>query len=121
MNALNVHGGGAELESTSGRLGLCGAYNPSVASSLSSSIATLLSLVGVTSSIEVVSSSSASQSETMADDRGEVSGEGVERKCNVGLDSGLFRIMARFQSRILEPVRSIAPAFRLIDRLRPGV
>ena len=74
------------------------------------------------SSIDVASSSSASQSETIADERGDVSGDGVDRKCNVGrVGSGFFRIMARFQSLILEPVRSIAPAFLFIDRLRPGL
>ena len=69
----------------------------------------------------MVSSSSASQSEATADERGDASGEGVERKCKVGLGSDFLLVMALFQLLILEPVRSMAPAFLFVDRLRPGV
>ena len=75
---------------------------------------------GLTSSMDIVSSSSASQSETTIDERGEVSGGGVERydDCEV---SGFRRIMARFQSRILDPVLSIGDPFLFCERLRPGL
>lgn len=73
---------------------------------------------GLTSSIDMVSSSSASQSETTSEERGEVSGGGVERYDEGGSD--FLRIMARFQSRILDPVRSIAPAFLFVERRRSG-
>lgn len=72
------------------------------------------------SSIDMVSSSSASQSEIRMEERGDVSGGGVERYDDCGV-SGFRRIMARFQSRILDPVRSLAVHFRFCERLRPGL
>ena len=74
----------------------------------------------LTSSMDMVSSSSASQSETTTDERGEVSGGGVERHDGCGV-SGFRRIMALFHSRILDPVLSIEEAFLLVERLRPGL
>lgn len=77
--------------------------------------------------MDVVPSSSASQSETTAgddsDDRGDVSGDGVDRKYNVGRGSGLRQIMALFHWRIRDPVRSSGDwlAFLLMERLRPGL
>ena len=69
------------------------------------------------SSIDMVSSSSASQSEMTIEERGEVSGGGVERY-NDGSVSGFLRIMARFQSLILDLVLSLADAFLLCERFR---
>ena len=118
MKALSVHGGGAELERTSGRVGL-GGYDGVSCCMHSSARTTLEGREDLTSSIDVASSS-ASQSETTMDERGEVSGGGVERydDCTV---SGFRRIMARFQSRILDPVLSIDEAFLFCERLRPGL
>ena len=81
---------------------------------------TLLGRAGLTSSIDIVSSSSASQSETTIEERGDVSGGGVERYVVCGV-SGFRRIMALFQSRILDPVLSLAEAFLFCERLRPGL
>ena len=78
MKALSVQGGGAELESTSGSVGLSRKEGPSC-NGLSSESCVLDGREGITSSMDIVSSSSASQSETMTDERGEVSGGGVER------------------------------------------
>lgn len=72
------------------------------------------------SSIDIVSSSSASQSEMTTDERGDVSGGGVERYDDGGI-SGFLRIMARFQSLILDLVLSLAEAFLFCERLRPGL
>ena len=69
------------------------------------------------SSIDMVSSSSASQSEMTAEERGEVSGGGVEKYDDGGVP-GFLRIMARFQSLILDLVRSLAEAFVFEERLR---
>lgn len=54
------------------------------------------------------------------EERGDVSGGGVER-CDVCDVSGFRRIMALFQSRILDPVLSFAKAFLFCERLRPGL
>ena len=72
------------------------------------------------SSIDMLSSSSASQSEMTVEERGEVSGGGVERYDDGGV-SGFLRIMARFQSLILDPVRPLAEAFLFCERLRLGL
>jgi len=71
----------------------------------------LVSLMGreeSRSSVDMVSSSSASQSDITDEGRGEVSGEGVDRYNDGGL--GFRRIMARFQDLILEPFQSLLPA-----------
>ena len=60
--------------------------------------------------MDMVSSSSASQSERTAEEGGDVSGGGVERYDD-GVVSGFLRIMARFQSLILDLVLSLAEAF----------
>ena len=119
MNALSVHGGGAEFERTSGSVGLSG-YDGVPSRVLSSARTRLGGLELFTSSIDIDSSSSASQSETTTDERGEVSGGGVERydDCDV---SSFRRIMALFHSRILDPVLSSDEAFLLYERLRPGL
>ena len=78
MKALSVHGGGAEFERTSGKVGLSGRYGP-CACGVSSVIATLSGGEGLKSSIDIVSSSSASQSETIVVDRDQGSGDGVLR------------------------------------------
>lgn len=67
--------------------------------------------------MDIVSSSSASQSEMTIEEGGDVSGGGVERY-NDGYDSGFLRIMARFQSLILDLVLSLAEAFLFCERLR---
>ena len=87
---------------------------------VSSVLITLGGRETLTSSMDMLSSSSASQSETTIDERGEVSGGGVERcdDCDV---SGFRQIMALFQSRILDPVLSIEEAFLFCERLRPGL
>ena len=54
------------------------------------------------------------------EERGDVSGGGVERYGDWGV-SGFLRIMARFQSLILDLVRSLAEAFLFCERLRPGL
>lgn len=72
------------------------------------------------SSMDMVSSSSASQSEMTVEERGEVSGGGVERYDDEGV-SGFLRIMARFQSLILDLVLSLVEAFLFCERLRPGL
>ena len=54
------------------------------------------------------------------EERGDVSGGGVERYGDGGV-SGFLRIMARFQSLILDRVLSLAEAFLLCERLRPGL
>ncbi len=51
---------------------------------------------------------------------GEVSGGGVERYDDGGV-SGFLRIMARFQSLILDLVVSLAEAFLFCERLRPDL
>ena len=72
------------------------------------------------SSMDMVSSSSASQSEMTREERGEVSGGGVERY-NDGDASGFLRIMARFQSFNLDLALSLAEAFLINERLRPDL
>ena len=72
------------------------------------------------SSMDMVSSSSASQSEMTTEERGEVSGGGVERY-NDGDASGFLRIMARFQSLNLDLALSLAEAFLISERLRPDL
>ena len=72
------------------------------------------------SSIDMVSSSSASQSAMTTEERGDDSGGGVER-CGDGGVSGFLRIMARFQSRIRDFVLSLGEAFLFCERLRPGL
>ena len=69
------------------------------------------------SSMDLFSSSSASQSEMTVEERGDVSGGGVERYDDGGV-SGLLRIMARFQSLILDFVFSLAEALFFCERLR---
>lgn len=75
----------------------------------------------------MVSSSSASESDTTtgddSDDRGDVSGGGVERIYIVGRELDFREVMARFHSRIRTPVRSSGDcvAFRLLEQLRPGL
>lgn len=54
------------------------------------------------------------------EERGDVSGGGVERYDVCGV-SGFRQIMALFQSRILDPVLSVAEAFLFCERLRPGL
>ena len=54
------------------------------------------------------------------EERGDVSGGGVERYDGGGV-SGFLRIMARFQSRILDLVLSLAEAFLFCERLRPDL
>lgn len=54
------------------------------------------------------------------EERGEVSGGGVERYDD-GDVSGFLRIMARFQSLILDLVLSLAEFFLFCERLRPGL
>ena len=54
------------------------------------------------------------------EERGDVSGGGVERYGDWGV-SGFLRIMARFQSLILDLVGSLAEAFLFCERLRPGL
>ena len=72
------------------------------------------------SSMDMISSSSASQSAMAMEERGDVSGGGVER-CGDGSVSGFLRIMARFQTLILDLVLSLAEAFSFSERLRPGL
>lgn len=55
----------------------------------------------------MVSSSSASQSDAAARERGEASGGGVERYAGGG--DGFLRIMARFHDLALEVFQSLAP------------
>ena len=54
------------------------------------------------------------------EERGDVSGGGVERNDDGGV-SGFLRIMARFQSLILDLVLSLAEAFLFCKRLRPDL
>lgn len=68
MKALSVHGGGAELESTSCKVGLRGQYGPE-------GMATLSGLDGKNSAEDMKPSSSASQSDRTEEQRGEVSRE----------------------------------------------
>lgn len=58
--------------------------------------------------VDIVSSSSASQSDPAARERGEVSGGGVDRYDDGG--DGFRRIMARFQGLVLEAFQSLPPA-----------
>ena len=86
------------------------------------SVLELVSLIGreeSTSSVDIVSSSSASQSDITVEERGDVSGEGVDRYNAGGL--GFRRIMARFQDRILEPFQSLLPAFLTCVICRTGL
>ena len=78
VKALRVQGGGAEFERTSGKVGRCGWYVECVCI-VSSSTVTLSGGEGLTSSIDIVSSSSASQSDIVRDDLDEDSGDGVRR------------------------------------------
>lgn len=108
MKALSVHGCGAKFASTSGRVGLEGAYGP-VDCWSACEPAALRGRDGVNSSVDIVSSSSASQSDAAAKERGELSGGGVARYNDGG--DGFRRIMARFQDLILEFFQPILPAF----------
>ena len=54
------------------------------------------------------------------EEQGDVSGGGVERYGDWDV-SGFLRIMARFQSLILDLVRSLVEAFLFCERLRPGL
>lgn len=64
MNALKVHGGGAELERTSRSVGLLGQYGPT-------GMARLSGLEGKCSPDDIDLSSSASQSEKTVEQRGD--------------------------------------------------
>ena len=114
MKALSVHGGGAEFANTSGSVGLDGAYGPVDCWSTCEPVG-LGGRECVKSSVDIVSSSSASQSDVAAKERGEFSGGGVARY-NIGGD-GFRRIMARFQDLILEFFQPTLPALEDCEHL----